>query len=146
MASPGDALVRDGVPGDALRYPILPKDRAAGHRDPCRVMNRKGLQMRAKVDPAAGNASQVKEIIGAVSPHILLTVLIIGSYLQTEGSERRTSAGWALVEVFLFPAGVLIALFRFASRRTRGRALGILVGTVVGALLVVCVALAVDHP
>jgi hypothetical protein len=77
---------------------------------------------------------------------VLLAALILGAYAQSAGSERRTSAGWALVEIFLFPGALILAFVRSWDPSTRQWALGVLLGTVGGALLVAFVTLVVDRP
>jgi hypothetical protein len=84
--------------------------------------------------------SDARMLLGAslgVAPHLVLAALMLLSYATATSHEgRATSSLPALVEVFLVPGVLLYAIRRCFAAATRDRAVGLLGGTVLGALVV----------
>jgi hypothetical protein len=74
--------------------------------------------MRPQAESAKGSDFG-RGALAAVAPHGILALLILLAYANAVGGERRTSAVFALAEIFLFPAAVVLALARMPSKNTR---------------------------
>lgn len=92
-----------------------------------------------------GEATFSRGIVAGTVGHVILAAWILSAFVAAESSEEAgTSVMPALVEIFLTPGVLLLALVRSLDKSTRAWAGGLAVGTLAGLLLVAGVTVVIE--
>lgn len=90
-------------------------------------------------------ASLSRGVLMGVAGHVVLAVWILLAFASADHTEERgTSVMPALIELFLAPGMLVLALVRSFDRSARAKAGGLAIGTIVGLTLVAGIALAIE--
>ena len=79
----------------------------------------------------------------AAVPHVLILVVMCVEVLRTDGDDRAYAALVGVGEIYVVPAGLVAGLVLRLSRRGRAWSAGVVVSTLVGAVVVVVATLVV---
>jgi hypothetical protein len=84
-------------------------------------------------------------VLAGAAGHVALAAwILLGFAAANTAEERGASVLPTFLELFLAPGVLVLALVRSFDRRTRARAGGLVIGTVLGLLLVTAVTLTVQ--
>jgi hypothetical protein len=90
-------------------------------------------------------ANLLRGVLIGVAGHVVLAVWILLAFASADNAEERgTSVMPALVELFVVPGVLVLALVRSFDRSARARAGGLVIGTILGLTLVAGVTLAIE--
>jgi hypothetical protein len=87
--------------------------------------------------------AQVSGAALAAVPHVLILVLMGVEIARTGGTDRGYAALFGVLEIYVVPGALLVALLLRSSRRWRAVSIGVVAGTLVGAVLVLIATMAV---
>jgi hypothetical protein len=84
--------------------------------------------------PASRGSSGMGLLLGSI-PHVLILVLMVLGIVDTEGDDRGYAALFGLFEIYVVPIAFIVA-FVLRSTRFHRMSFGIVVSTIIGAIIV----------